>query len=608
VNGHSANSVAEAVADGWSPPAHVDSRDLLRFQRLFDRTLGLGFRLVVWESSTDRDRTALRAWLQPMLAARSVRLIEVDLVELLGRTDSHAPRSINVWSELTRAVPPATVADHRSVLMLSGFEELMYHGADGRSDLLQQFNVQRDILARDYPCWWLLLVHPASRQHWQTVAPDFSDFVSLWIEAPLPKFEGGMDRLTTVDEPQRSPGPDRVETFADWPEELRAAYAALRASRLDLALDQIHSFRAATTSRPRTERELAIAELLEGEILNVRGNSAAALRLWRDRVLPVFTRLGMAYEQGLAMDRIGDALAVRENLTEAGRLYRESLAIRERLVQMEPDCADFQRDLSVSYGRMGDLYRALGQGEPAREAYLKSLTIIERLAQAEPDRADYQRDLSVAYERMGDLYRALGQGEPAREAYLKSLAIRERLAQAEPDRADYQRGLSVSHARMGDLYSDLGQGEPAREAYLKSLAIAERLAQAEPDRADYQDDLSVSYGRMGDVYSALGRGEPAREAYLKSLAIIERLAQAEPDRADYQRDLAVSYNKVGDVYRALGQGEPAREAYLKTLAIFERLAQAEPDRADYQRDLVVSLWRLGEADDAEGEVSSAAGA
>ena len=76
---------------------------------------------------------------------------------------------------------------------------------------------------------------------------------------------------------------------------------------------------------------------------------------------------------------------------------------------------------------MGDLYRALGQGEQAREAYQKSLAIRERLAQAEPDRADYQRDLSVSYERMGDLYRALGQGEQAREAYQKSLAIAERL-------------------------------------------------------------------------------------------------------------------------------------------------------------------------------------
>ena len=50
---------------------------------------------------------------------------------------------------------------------------------------------------------------------------------------------------------------------------------------------------------------------------------------------------------------------------------------------------------------MGDLYVSLGQGEKAREAYLKSLAIAERLAASEPDRADYQRDLSVSYNTDG---------------------------------------------------------------------------------------------------------------------------------------------------------------------------------------------------------------
>jgi hypothetical protein len=49
---------------------------------------------------------------------------------------------------------------------------------------------------------------------------------------------------------------------------------------------------------------------------------------------------------------------------------------------------------------VGDLYRALGQGEAARQAYQNALAIAERLAQAEPDRADYQRDLVVSIVRL----------------------------------------------------------------------------------------------------------------------------------------------------------------------------------------------------------------
>jgi tetratricopeptide (TPR) repeat protein len=121
---------------------------------------------------------------------------------------------------------------------------------------------------------------------------------------------------------------------------------------------------------------------------------------------------------------------------------------------------------------MGDLYRALGQGEAARQAYQGSLEIAERLAKAEPDRADYQRDLSVSYERMGDLYVALGQGEAARQAYQGSLEIRERLAKAEPDRADTQLDLVISLVKIGTVVEPVDR-PPLEQA----LAILLRLDQ-----------------------------------------------------------------------------------------------------------------------------------
>jgi tetratricopeptide (TPR) repeat protein len=190
---------------------------------------------------------------------------------------------------------------------------------------------------------------------------------------------------------------------------------------------------------------------------------------------------------------------------------------------------------------------------------------------------------------MGDLYRALGQGEKAREAFQSSLTIRERLAEAEPDRADFQRNLSVSYNKMGDLYRALGQGEKAREAFQSSLTIAKRLAEAEPDRADFQRDLSVSYERMGDLYRALGQGEKAREAFQSSLTIRERLAEAEPDRADFQVDLASSLVKVGL------EGIGGRANFERALSILEtlksqgRLSPADEPKIEALRSLLDRL-------------------
>ncbi len=138
--------------------------------------------------------------------------------------------------------------------------------------------------------------------------------------------------------------------------------------------------------------------------------------------------------------------------------------------------------------------------------------LCERLARQEPDRADYQRDLSVSCIKMGDLMCDAGEGEQARVYYQKSLEIRERLARQEPDRADYQRDLSVSCDRMGDLMRAAGEGEQARVYYRQSLEIAERLARQEPHRADYQADLVLSLWRMGD-----------RESLQRALTILHRL-------------------------------------------------------------------------------------
>ncbi|HVC62775.1 MAG TPA: hypothetical protein VND19_20730, partial [Acetobacteraceae bacterium] len=77
----------------------------------------------------------------------------------------------------------------------------------------------------------------------------------------------------------------------------------------------------------------------------------------------------------------------------------------------------------------------------------------------------------VSYERMGDLYRTLGQGEAARDAYAKALEIRERLARAEPDRADYQRDLVASLVRQAEMTD----GAAARAHLQRALGIVEAL-------------------------------------------------------------------------------------------------------------------------------------
>jgi tetratricopeptide (TPR) repeat protein len=262
-----------------------------------------------------------------------------------------------------------------------------------------------------------------------------------------------------------------------------------------------------------------LARLVDAHAQGARHIRAGRYRLWRveheSHSLDDAVEAVRNFAAGQDFDAaVASAQSCFAALTRFGQTVGIAGLASELLETLSPEHPGF----AAVADQEAQAHLALGFMDRAVARYTQLQTLRERLAAAEPQRADYQRDLSVSYIKVGDLYRALGQGEQAREAYLQALAIHERLAAAEPQRADYQRDLSVSYERMGDLYRALGQGEQAREAYLKDLAIAERLAAAEPERADYQRDLVASLHRVGAA-----EDPPATEHLQRALSILEAL-------------------------------------------------------------------------------------
>jgi len=163
---------------------------------------------------------------------------------------------------------------------------------------------------------------------------------------------------------------------------------------------------------------------------------------------------------------------------------------------------------------------------------------------ARPGQPRWQRDLSVSYQRLGDVSRQGGRLDAARGFYQQSLVIAKKLAAADPADAQAQRDLSLSLVKLGDVSQQAGQMDAAREFYQQYLDIAKKLAAADPANAEAQRDLSVSYQRMGDVSQQAGRLDAAREFYQQYLDIAKKLAAADPTNAQAQRDLWVSCIKL----------------------------------------------------------------
>ncbi|HRX61263.1 MAG TPA: tetratricopeptide repeat protein, partial [Candidatus Competibacter sp.] len=105
-------------------------------------------------------------------------------------------------------------------------------------------------------------------------------------------------------------------------------------------------------------------------------------------------------------EKIGNVLVAQGNLPEALKAYRDGLAIRERLAQADPGNAGWQHDLSVSYAKIGALFRKTGERANALKALEEGQTIMVHLTQVSPDNAQWKQDLMQFNKEIAELNRS----------------------------------------------------------------------------------------------------------------------------------------------------------------------------------------------------------
>ena len=349
----------------------------------------------------------------------------------------------------------------------------------------------------------------------------------------------------------------------------------------------------------------ALVDMLDYTAAEVAAN--AALRIAEKFAEKFPEDPQMQRDLSVSYERLGDIAKARNDYSAAERYYAKALEIRERLAEKYPDDPNLQRDLSFSYNKLGDIAKARNNYNAAEGYYAKALEIGERLAEKYPEDPNLQRDLSVSYNKLGGIAETRNDYKAAEGYYAKALEIGERLAEKYPEDPQMQRDLSISYNNLGDIAKARNDYKAAEGYYAKDLAISERLAEKYPDDSKLQRDLSVSYERLGGIAEALNDYKAAEGYYAKALEIRERLAEKYPDDPKMQRDLSVPYERLGDIAEALNGYRAAEGYYTKALEIRERLAKKYPDDPKLQRDLSVSYNNLGNIAEARNDYKAAEG-
>jgi tetratricopeptide (TPR) repeat protein len=113
---------------------------------------------------------------------------------------------------------------------------------------------------------------------------------------------------------------------------------------------------------------------------------------------------------------------------------------------------------------------ASGDLQAARAYFEDGLQIRRLLAEADPSSAEKQRDLSISFNKLGEVSVASGDLQSARAYFEDGLGIRRLLAEADPSSAQKQRDIAVSYSKIA-TYQEKASLHEAVENWQKCLDV-----------------------------------------------------------------------------------------------------------------------------------------
>jgi tetratricopeptide (TPR) repeat protein len=274
-------------------------------------------------------------------------------------------------------------------------------------------------------------------------------------------------------------------------------------------------------------------------------------------------------------------------------LFRESLAIRERLAMTDPSNARWQRDLKVAYTNVGELLQAQHEFASAVEAYRAILALAERLAASHPGDTTRRHKLAIAHFPLAHVLLQQGDLAGAVQVMRAGILITERLAPTDFNKAEL-RAIATAYFHVGDSLLTQGNGFEPLELYQKGLAALERAVALDGndiDQLNWLWDISI---KVGAAQMLLGRHDDALVNYRKALAITEVfVTNVKACETWPASERALTFAKIAEVLVAQQDLSGALQAYREFLVLQEQLAKANPTDDQMQETLRGLVAEIG---------------
>lgn len=278
------------------------------------------------------------------------------------------------------------------------------------------------------------------------------------------------------------------------------------------------------------------------------------------------------FRRSHALQQLGEVRVDQGKLPEAGALFRQAVAIGERLAARNPGNGRWQVGLGHAHFWAGRVEWDRGNTDAALAEFVPFVRISERLVARYPDSTAYRRELAYALGNIGVAREGAGDLPGALRAYGQSLALRRALLRRDSAGAGVRGDLAIAYNALGVAQRKAGRLAEALDSHRAELALREALLAADTADRDRRRRVAnahifLGYARLwaGDADGALADTRAAQRAFAALAARDTGNAIARRDLAGLDVVVAQQLVDRGDARAALRDADAG-------LALIESLA------------------------------------
>ena len=267
--------------------------------------------------------------------------------------------------------------------------------------------------------------------------------------------------------------------------------------------------------------------------------------------------------------------------------YQKSLALRHRLVCIDPTNAQWRYDEACILDQIGYEYRKGGLNQEAIAAYEVSAAIWRQLAKTDP--RNRQLDFLISLGQLGGAKLAVADSVGATAAYEESAVNWQRSLKRDPDNYFWRVNLAECLEKIGNLKFKAGDNTGALTAYEERAVIDRGLVANDGGNTEWQWNLSLSVERIGDIELALGHTNAAASAYEESLALRRHLVEVDTSNCQWQDGVSSSLRKISDLKHVVEERAAKLAAQSELQDIDRLLFEIDQINARIQEKLSLSV-------------------